>query len=348
MIPLRNIYYMLAYAFRALNEQEYRDVAGENFENAAEMLSALLIRGINYQLKRGLFHSYIKREEPLSAPRGKIDITESVKRMTTRKFQLVCAYEEYSADTYLNQIIKTTMTFLLRANISPSRKKGLRKQLVYFTDIQEIDPLQIRWDFRFDNNNQSYRMLIAVCYLALNGLIQADESGAIHIMDFFDEQRECRLYEKFILEYYKKEHPELTVSSSWIAWNVDDGFSEMLPTMKTDVMLSKGKQTLIIDAKYYQRIAQINYGNVTIHSGNIYQIYTYVKNYEENQAREEHLDGEIEVSGMLLYAGTDEAVQPNYTYQMHGNKIAVRTLDLNLEFSQIAAQLDSISNEFFP
>lgn len=101
MIPLRNIYYMLAYAFRALNEQEYRDVAGEDFENAAEMLSALLMRGINYQLKRGLFHSYIKREEPLSAPRGKIDITESVKRMTTRKFQLVCAYEEYSADTYL-------------------------------------------------------------------------------------------------------------------------------------------------------------------------------------------------------------------------------------------------------
>ena len=266
--------------------------------------------------------------------------------MTTRKFQLVCAYEEYSADTYLNQIIKTTMTVLQRANISPSRKKELRTLLVYFTDIHTIDPLQIRWDLRFDNNNQSYRMLIAICYLALNGLIQADESGAIHIMDFFDEQRECRLYEKFILEYYKKEHPELTVSSSWIAWNVDDGFSEMLPTMKTDVMLSKGTQTLIIDAKYYQRIAQINYGNVTIHSGNIYQIYTYVKNYEENQAREEHGVGEKEVSGMLLYAGTDEAVQPNYTYQMHGNKIAVRTLNLNLEFSQIAAQLDAIATEF--
>ena len=25
-------------------------------------------------------------------------------------------------------------------------------------------------------------------------------------MDFFDEQRMCHLYEKFLLEYYKKEH----------------------------------------------------------------------------------------------------------------------------------------------
>ncbi len=189
-------------------------------------------------------------------------------------------------------------------------------------------------------------MLIGICYLVLNGLIQTREHGTYRVMDFLDGRSECRLYEKFILEYYKKEHPELTVKSSWIAWNVDDGFSEMLPTMKTDVMLSKDNRTLIIDAKYYQRIAQINYGNATIHSGNIYQIYTYVKNYEENQSREEHLDGEIEVSGMLLYAGTDEAVQPNYTYLMYGNKITVRTLDLNLEFSQIAAQLDAIATEF--
>lgn len=347
MIPLKNIYYMLAYAFRALNELEYRDVAGESFENAAEMLAALLMRGINYQLKRGLFHSYIERSEPLSSPRGKIDITESAKRMTTRKFQLVCSYEEFCVDTYLNQIIKTTMTVLLKANISLTRKKEIRKLLLYFSDIQTIDPFHIKWNLRFDNNNQSYRMLIAICFLVMNGLIQSDENGTVHIMDCFDEQRECRLYEKFILEYYKKEHPELTVSSSWIAWNVDDGFSEMLPTMKTDVMLSRGNRTLIIDAKYYQRIAQINYGNATIHSGNIYQIYTYVKNFEANQTGEDNHSSKNEISGMLLYAGTDEAIQPNYTYHMHGNTIAVRTLNLNLEFSQIAAQLDAIAQEYF-
>ena len=54
-----------------------------------------------------------------------------------------------------------------------------------------------------------------------------------------------------------------------------------------------------------------------------------------------------EVSGMLLYARTDEAVQPNNSYKMSGNKISVRTLDLNQDFSEIAAQLNAIVNEHF-
>ena len=54
-----------------------------------------------------------------------------------------------------------------------------------------------------------------------------------------------------------------------------------------------------------------------------------------------------EVSGMLLYARTDEVVQPNNSYQMSGNIISVRTLDLNCEFSEIAMQLDKIVIERF-
>jgi 5-methylcytosine-specific restriction enzyme subunit McrC len=50
---------------------------------------------------------------------------------------------------------------------------------------------------------------------------------------------------------------------------------------------------------------------------------------------------------MLLYARTEEAIQPNQTYFMSGNKIGVRTLDLNLHFTEIAAQLHGIVTEFF-
>lgn len=53
------------------------------------------------------------------------------------------------------------------------------------------------------------------------------------------------------------------------------------------------------------------------------------------------------VSGMLLYAATDEAIQPNNSYKMSGNKISVKTLDLNRDFSEIAAQLNAIVDEYF-
>ena len=49
---------------------------------------------------------------------------------------------------------------------------------------------------------------------------------------------------------------------------------------------------------------------------------------------------------MLLYAKTDEEVYPNNEYQMSGNKVAVRTLDLNCDFNEISRQLNSIADNF--
>ena len=45
MIRIKNIYYMLSYAFQILNEQGYKMIQTEEFENAAELCSAILIKG---------------------------------------------------------------------------------------------------------------------------------------------------------------------------------------------------------------------------------------------------------------------------------------------------------------
>ena len=124
---------------------------------------------------------------------------------------------------------------------------------------------------------------------------------------------------------------------SQIGWALDDGISAMLPTMQSDIMLTYGNKTLIIDAKYYGHTTQRQYDVNTLHSNNLYQIFTYVKNKAVSGGK---------VSGMLLYAKTDEAIQPNNTYMMSGNKISVRTLDLDCEFSKIANQLNGIADTF--
>lgn len=152
----------------------------------------------------------------------------------------------------------------------------------------------------------------------------------------------CRLYEKFILEYYRKEHPQITANASEIPWKLDDGMRDMLPVMQTDIMLSYGAKTLIIDAKYYTHTTQVHFDTHTLHSGNLYQIFTYVKNKEYELAGKPH-----QVAGMLLYAKTDEILIPNKIYQMSGNQISVRTLNLNCDFSKIAAQLDEIAVSYF-
>ena len=76
---------------------------------------------------------------------------------------------------------------------------------------------------------------------------------------------------------------------------------------------------------------QMQYNKATLYSGNMYQIFTYVKNQDAMNTGN--------VSGMLLYAKTEESITPDCSFVIGGNKISVKTLDLNKEFNLIAAQL---------
>ena len=342
MIRIQNIYYMLAYAFQVLNEQGYKNIATEEFDNTAELCAAILARGISTQVKRGLGKEYIPQTEALSSLRGKLDISESIKTQTFLKKQMICSYDDFSVNSVMNRIIKSTVLLLLKGDISKSRKKELRKLMVFFEDVDVIDLYSVNWNMQYNRNNQTYRMLISICYLVFKGLLQTQSDGTTKLMDFLDEQRMHRLYEKFILEYYRKEHPELTANASQIPWKLDDDFGDMLPVMQTDIMLTKDEKTLIIDAKYYAHTTQRQYDKNTLHSGNLYQIFTYVKNKEAELADQPH-----KVAGMLLYARTDEEIYPEKEYRMSGNQIGVRTLNLDGDFDMIKTQLDEIVEKFF-
>ena len=272
---------MLSYAFQVLNEQGYKNLATEQFENTADLMAAILAKGISIQIKRGLGKEYISQTESLSTMRGKIDIAESIKTQSLLKKQMVCDYDEFSTNGTMNRIIKSTVELLIYSgNISTKRIKELKKLMVYFTDVEKINLYTVNWNMHYNRNNQTYRLLISVCYLVVKGLLQTNSDGTNKLMDFVDEQRMCRLYEKFILEYYRKEFPEITANASKIDWQLDDGISDMLPVMQTDIMLTYNEKILIIDAKYYSHTTQSQYDTHTLHSGNLYQIFTYVKNKE--------------------------------------------------------------------
>ncbi|OJF76098.1 MAG: 5-methylcytosine-specific restriction endonuclease system specificity protein McrC [Treponema sp. CETP13] len=346
MIRIQNIYYMLSYAFQVLKEQGYTKCSTEEFENTADLLSSILVKGISVQIKRGLGKEYIDIQEPLSSLRGKIDISESIKTQSLIKQQLVCTYDEFSVNSYLNRILKTTLGLLLRYDIPKARKKEIRNTLLYLKDVDTLDLYKINWNIRFNRNNQTYQMLITVCYLVVKGLLQTDSQGNMKMQKFLDEQKMCRLYEKFILEYYRKKYPKLKASASQIPWQLDNGISTMLPVMQSDIMLTDGSKTLIIDAKYYSKTMQMQFNKRTLHSNNLYQIFTYVKNRDAYVKKELGANAG-EVAGMLLYAKTDEEITSDNDFQMSGNKISTKTLDLNLPFDQIANQLNKIADDFF-
>lgn len=335
-ILIRNIYYMLSYAYQVLRQNHYESIEAEPFENVFDLLAAILNKGIAKQLKQGLYREYVEQQENLSALRGKVDINGSIQNKMAHRRLMACEYDELSEDNILNQILKSALSILLHQKcVSAENKKQIRKNMMFFSNVKEIDPNLIRWNqIRYQRNNQTYRMLIHVCYLILDSLLLSTQSGEYSLPSFIDEQKMCRLYEKFILEYYRYHHPELNANPVQIPWNLDDGMVEFLPVMQTDITLKYKGKSLIIDAKYYAHTMQQQYDAHTLHSNNLYQIFTYVKNMDKDHSGD--------VIGMLLYAKTQEQITPDNEYSMSGNKIMIKTLDLNTSFDYIREQLESI------
>ena len=340
-ILIKNIYYMLTYAFQILRHDNYEEIATEHFENVYDMFAAILGKGVSKQLKQGLYKEYVLYEDNLSTLRGHLDFQSTIKNKIAKKQKLYCHFDDLSVDNLYNRILKTTMWFLIRnAEVKPERKALLKKNLLYFDEVSSIEKSEIKWStIRFQKNNQNYRMLLNVCNLVLEGLLISTEKGEIKWASFIDEQRMSRLYEKFILEYYRYHHPQFHPNADQIPWNLDDGIADFLPIMQTDITLKNADRTLIIDAKYYSHTMQLQYDTYTVHSNNLYQIFTYVKNLDK--------DNTGNVSGLLLYAKTTDKMQPDHTYQMGGNIIGVKTLDLNCDFSEIKKQLDDIAFHHF-
>ena len=343
-IFIKNIYYMLAYAFQILRQENYEKIAAEEFEEAQDLFAAILASGVARQLKQGLYREYVTKQDSLLVLRGKIDMQGTMRNLLQKKQSVACEFDELSEDNTLNRILKTTILLLVRdKGVSQEHKNKLKSELVFFDDVSTTAPGLIRWDLlRYDRNNKNYELLMNICYFVIDGMLETTERGEYRMAAFSDDHM-ARLYEKFILEYYRRHHNYLDeVKSAAIKWNLgsdqDEAMIRFLPAMQSDVYLQLGEKVLILDAKYYGKTMQTQFDKNTLRSNNLYQIFTYVKNEDRH--------GSGNVSGMLVYAKTDEDITPDCCFDIGGNRIGAVTLDLNRDFRDIAAQLDRLADRF--
>ena len=340
---------MLAYVYKPLNKDDYKKISAEEFNNVLDLLSRIITLGVNRLIKQGFFRDYIRKTETSSSIRGKINITESIKTLSCMKKQLNFTYNEYSINNYLNQIIKTTLLLFIKSTeVRRETKNDIKRILFYLSDVDTLDAKSINWNINYYRNNQEYEMIINFCHLAINGLLQTEKEGELKLLHF-TEKLMYDLYEKFIYNYYKKEcNKYLTVDRKNIKWplnNQDANKDNLLPNMEPDIVLSSKtkRKVLIIDAKYYPKIYNDN-GN--FRSEHLYQILTYVKSKDfEFNDKIDNKNEYYEVSGLLLYAGTEENIKP-HQYMMDRNKISISMLDLNQDFKFISDDLNRIVKDF--
>lgn len=339
-ILIRNVYHMLAYAFQDLSKNNYEDIAKEDFEHIQDMFAEILFKGVSMQLKQGLYREYVEKTECLSTLKGKLDINGTIKERLNRRQIVSCEFDELNENNTFNKILKATIELLIsEKTVKTKRKTALRFLLPFFSNVESVFPSSIKWNaLTYKRSNRSYRMLMNICYFIIDGMLMTTEKGTYRMATISDEHMN-RLFERFVLEYYRVHHKDIRANSEKLDWFIDTENKacciEFLPSMHTDIVLRKGDKSLIIDTKYYGKILHGQYDKKTISSGNMYQIFSYVKNMDpENTGN---------VSGMLLYAKTDEDIAEPIDAYFGKNRIIVNTLDLNQEFGKIKEQLDNIA-----
>lgn len=333
---------MLCYAWNVLEQSDNIFLGSEKFDNIYNLFARIYISGTSSLIKRGLNRYYIQENEMTSTLKGKINISDSIKTQSFLHGSMVCQFDEFSKDIKLNQIVKTTINILIK---SPQLDADLRNKLlkirVHFSDIKDIRLSKALFSsLRYNRNNYHYRMLINISELIYQGLITNEENNEFSFSDFVRDNQMAKLYEKFVLNFYKTHLDEATynVHAPKLKWNLDEEIDEedlsLLPEMRTDIVVeNKVTNTqLIIDTKYYaQTLITSNWTDIErVRTGHLYQIFAYVCNS----------DFIGNVKGMLLYPTIEKEV--NAKFPIGGKGIEVRTLNLNAEWSEIADRLLSL------
>jgi len=337
-IPINNIYYLLCYAWKRLEEGRIVDVSGVSESELVNLFARILIGGTRHLLRRGLDRNYISKHETLSCLRGRVDFEESNKRMLLQQASAACVFDELSHDILHNQILRSTIRRLIGIAVLDNELRaelaGIDRHLVGISiirlDRRAFSRLQLH------RNNAFYGFMMDICEFIHRNILVDEASGAYRFKDFLrDEAQMAALFEAFVLNFYQIECPNLRVKSEQIRWNADHLGNEdhlsWLPTMNTDISIRSKSLTTIIDTKYYKEMFQTNYEKKSLRSSHLYQIFAYLKNLENS-------DGpDADAEGILLYPAVNENVRLDY--RIAGHTVRIRTLDLSRDWRSIHDQL---------
>lgn len=336
-VVVRNIYYMMAYAFKALDIEAYVRLQTEEFEGVEDLMAAILSMGIDLQRKRGLERDYSVVRDDIWGVRGRIDVRSTVLLAARCSGLVSCEWDRLDEDTYKNRILKTVGGLLVSSNLVKEEwRKALKRSLLALRDVGTLDPKRIEWGrLRYHRNNATYQLLMNVCYMVVESMLLTQDDGEMRLASFSDSQKLFALYEAFVLAWFERHHPELSPSAKEVDRSVEGDVPSFLPRLYTDITLQGKSSTLIIDCKCYGRILKTHHEREIASPANMNQIFSYV-------IHEEYASGRT-VSGMLLYALTASEKDRRSNWNEAGHDFHLWTLDLGQDFSVISARLEEIA-----
>ena len=339
-IPIANIYYLLCYAWDVLEEKDtLADVDALDSTDLLDLFARVLVNGTRRLLRRGLDRGYLSREDEIPGVRGKILVTQTLRRNLLRHGRAACAWDELEYDTLPNRILKTTLQRLHEAEeLDPATGADVHDVLRWLAPVRSIE---LRTEhFRrvqLHRNNRIYAFLLHICEFVHEHWLPAEHGGARRFRDFIRDGLPG-LFENFVRNFYRHELPAVwKVKPLVIQWQITAPNADALalvPRMETDVCLRGPGRAIILDTKFYaQALKAGDHGKPRLPSANLYQLFTYLR----QQSCE---PGWEQAEGVLLYPRTTRDFAVEFT--THGHRIRALSLDLAQPWQNIHTALMQI------
>lgn len=343
-IPIQNIYYLLCYAWDKLEEGNKVNVSQSDYENAIELYASVLINGCKHLFKRGIEHNYNDVSREYVGIKGKIDFNASLNKNLFKQGRTICQFDELEVNILQNQLLKATLKRLTKIkSIDKKVKQELWLHYSKFTNVEDIEiQLALFSQVRIHRNNAVYDFLLKISKLIIENTVLDETDGNYHFKEFIGSDKAmAALFEAFVRNFYKKEQRVFSVRREDINWDaipVGGSSESYLPKMQTDITLESENRKIILETKYYANALHSRYEGDKFHSGNLYQLYSYLRNIETKLT---HLKN-IESEGILLYPVVGYQLNENYMLGTH--KLSVKTIDLSKSWREIEKQLFAIIN----
>lgn len=335
-IPVRNIYYLLLYAWGHFKGGGVTDVGADESPDLPNLLGNVLNDGAHRLLKRGLDRGYIEVTEETRSPRGKLRLDVMTKQQTMIRGFAVCDLDELTPDVLHNRVLKASLISL--SNCSDIGKELRHALRTTARRMSGVSPVRLSADLfyrvQLSRNTSQYGFLMRVCELVFHALLPDDQGSGSKFQNILeDETRMSALFEEFLRNFYRSELPGYSSAAEIMSWQAeaeDQADLAYLPIMKTDITLRSADRTIVADAKYYREVLAGGRYTPKVRSDHLYQLSTYLAHVASNEPGQQ-------IAGLLIYPSSGQSLR--LKYRLMGIPVTVATVDLSAEWLAIHQEL---------
>lgn len=309
-------------AVRSINGKTFRLTnLNAKKNNLLEVFISKFLNESDMIIKRGLKSSYVTVQSNEKFLKGKLLMTQQLRRNIVNQSYFFNEYDEFMTNSAENQLIKTTLEYLLKNSRDNNNLRIIREQLVYFEFVDLTNsPEQTFQKVSIGRNYTYYEQTLNWCRIFLSRKSFTSFKGSSLAFAVLFPMEE--IFEAYIAYMMKKSIPDANVSAQDKKYSLFDRTNETKAgyRLRPDLVVRfEDNRTTIADTKW--KVLDSTGPSQT----DLYQMYAYYTRYRH---KSENVDKVVLIYPYSSSYSENEFRSTQFSSEELGAKIQVRFVDL--------------------